>query len=246
MKKHISLALLVCSLGAVQAQAETTEGVLEKGPSYSALFSVSPESGDLVGYAFKNQSPAGKSILQRCLPGMLCRIEKSTQRAMGDTSALRFADHPSAWFEITQVSGVQMATVVHGYDSLLKTRHGTVSVRAQDNVLLFRGKPVVPAVEGNSGLSIVASYELGQAVVLLLQNTGGSACPALFRVLTVAAGGVRMTSEFGTCSDIIYPSFDAKTGLKISMVRMGEGPLAKTVYQWSPDGRLTENGQPVR
>jgi hypothetical protein len=246
MKKLISVALLVCSLGAVQAQAETTEGVLEKGPSYSALFSVSPESGDLVGYAFKNQSPVGKSILQRCLPGMLCRIQTSSQRSMGDTSALKFADHPSAWLEITQARGVQMAAVVQGYDSSVKTRHGTVSVRAQDHVLLFRGKPVVPVIEGNSGMSIVASYEQGQAAVLLMQNTGGSACPAVFRVLTVAAGGVRMTPEFGTCSDIIYPSFDAKTGLKISMVRMGEGPLAKTVYQWSPDGRLTENGQPVR
>ena len=31
------------------------------GTPYSALFSASPESGDLIGYAFKNDSAAGKA-----------------------------------------------------------------------------------------------------------------------------------------------------------------------------------------
>lgn len=246
MKKQISIAWLMCCMATMQSQAETTEGVLEKGAAYSALFSASAESGDLMGYAFKNQSPIGKTILQSCLPGILCRIEKSALRPMSDTSALKFSDQPSGWFEITQARGVGMTAVVHGYDSSVKTRYGTVSVRADDNVLLFRGKPVVPGIEGNSGLSIVASYEHGQTPVLLLQSAGGSACPAMFRVVSLTTSGVRSTPEFGTCSDIIYPSFDVKTGLKISMVQMGASPLAKTVYLWSLDGRLSENGKPLR
>ena len=39
-----------------------------------------------------------------------------------------------------------------------------------------------PAIEGNSNLYIVARYEWGADDVLLLQDTGGSACPAQFRI----------------------------------------------------------------
>ena len=58
-----SLILTVATLATLLSttiNAETVEGLLEKGATHSALFTVSPESGDLVGYAVKNASPAGK------------------------------------------------------------------------------------------------------------------------------------------------------------------------------------------
>ena len=79
MKKTTAVALATLCLASL-ATAEVTQGVLEKGPAYSALFSASPESGDLIGFAFKTQSTVGRAILQTCLPGLLCKIEKSATR----------------------------------------------------------------------------------------------------------------------------------------------------------------------
>jgi hypothetical protein len=242
VKKTFSLLLAagICSL----ATAETVQGVLEKSTPYSALFSVSSESGDLIGYPFKNQSPVGKAILGNCLPGMLCTIGKAATRNMDNTDALKFADQPSGWLEITQAKDVGMETVVFGYEKKAKTRYGMVSVREEDNLLLFKGKPVTPAVEGNSGLSIVADYQVGQSDVLLLQDTGGSACPAMFRFITVNAAGLRASPEFGTCSDIIYPSMDAKSGA-ITVAMIGSKAMTKTAFQYS-NGQVMLNGKIVR
>ena len=238
------------------AAAEPVEGVLEKSAPYSALFSASPESGDLIGYPFKNQSAVGKAILGNCLPGMLCKIGKAATRSMDNTDALKFAGHPSGWLEITQAKDVGMDTAVSSYDKKLKTRFGIVSVREDDNLLLFKGKPVAPTIEGNSSLSIVAHYEMGQSDVLLLQDNGGTACPALFRFITVSAAGLRTTPEFGSCSDIIYPTLDAKTGtITVSMnsftgsfepeVEKQKAYMTKTVFRFA-NGQVTENGKLVK
>lgn len=132
-----------------------------------------------------------------------------------------------------------------------------VSVREEDNTLLLKGKPIKPAIEGNSGLDIVANYELGAIDVLLLQSSGGTACPALFRFVNISPGGVlRVSPEFGTCSDIIYPTFDSKVGVTVAMVGF-RGPfepiadrkkaaMTKAVYRWNVQGPLSENGKPVR
>lgn len=243
VKKTIAL-LLTAGTCCLVAAAETVQGVLEKSAPYSALFSVSSESGDLIGYPFKNQSPVGKAILGNCLPGMLCTIGKAATRNMDNTEALKFADQPSGWLEITQAKDVGMETVVFGYEKKAKTRYGMVSVREDDNLLLFKGKPVIPAIEGNSGLSIVADFQVGQSDVLLLQDTGGSACPAMFRFITVNASGLRASPEFGTCSDIIYPSMDAKSGA-ITVAMIGSKAMTKTVFQYS-NGQVMLNGKIVR
>jgi hypothetical protein len=47
VKKTSAILLAACAW--TFAAAETVEGVLEKGATYSALFSASPESGDLIG-----------------------------------------------------------------------------------------------------------------------------------------------------------------------------------------------------
>ena len=255
MKKTSALFLLAACAWTFAA-AETVEGVLEKSAPYSALFSASPESGDLIGYPFKNQSAVGKAVLARCLPGMLCKIGKAAVRNMDDTEALKFTDSPSGWLEITQARDIGMETVVFGYDKQAKTRFGLVSVREDDMRLLFKGKPVTPAIEGNNSLDIVAHYEMGQSDVLLLQNTGGTGCPALFHFLTVSAADLRATPEFGTCSEIIYPSMDTKTATVTITMNGFMGPsepevekrkayMTKMVFRFV-NGRVIKNGKPLK
>ena len=48
---------------------------------------------------------------------------------------------------------------------------------------------MTPAIEGNASLSIMASYELGKNDVLLLQNSGSTNCPALYRFVTINTAG---------------------------------------------------------
>jgi hypothetical protein len=239
MKKTAAICILAFCASTFAA-AETVEGVLEKGATYSALFSASPESGDLIGYPFKNQSAVGKTILGNCLPGMLCKIGKATTRNMNNTAALKFADNPSGWLEITMAKEVGMEPVIFGYEKKVKTRYGVLSVREEDNILLFKGKPVAPAIEGNSSLSIVANYELGKSDVLLLQNNGGTACPALYRFITISAAGLQVTPEFGTCSDIIYPTSDLKARITVAMV--GEKGKTKTIFQYV-NGAVMQGGK---
>lgn len=175
---------------------------------------------------------------------------------MGNTDALKFEDSPSGWLEITQAKDVGMETVVFGYEKKVKTRFGVVSMREEDKRLLFKGKPVAPAIEGNNGLDIVAHYEMGQSDVLLLQNIGGTACPALFHFITVSAAGLRATPEFGTCSESIYPSMDSKTATITITTNGFRGPfepevdkqkayMTKTVFRFA-NGQLTENGKSVK
>ena len=174
MKKIFTTALLTCF--AVTSTADVIEGVLEKGLTYSALFGLSPESGDLVGYAFKNQSIVGTAILQSCLPGMLCELGKASVRLLDDATGLKFDDNPSGWYEIIKALDIGMKTVVFGYKKSLKTRYGVVSVREEDKVLLFRGKPVKPAIEGGSTDQIQhrpqlrGNHILGQTGFALLQR----------------------------------------------------------------------------
>ena len=251
----VLLSLALCAGATTTHATQVAEGVLEKGATYSALFSASPESGDLIGYAFKNESAAGKAILKNCLPGLFCKLEKSTMRPMGDAPPLKTANEPMGWIEITTARTPRMEPVVFGYDKTMKTRYGVLSVREDDNTLLFKGKPVRPAIEGNASLSIVASYELGKNDVFLLQNTGGRMCPALYRFVTINAAGLRTTPEFGTCSDIIYPTSDLKEGVMVAMVGIA-GKIAfseandktalKTVFYKYLNGQIFENGKPIQ
>ena len=251
----VLLSLALCAGATTTHATQVAEGVLEKGATYSALFSASPESGDLIGYAFKNESAAGKAILKNCLPGLFCKLEKSTMRPMDDAPPLKTANEPMGWIEITTARNPRMEPVVFGYDKTMKTRYGVLSVREEDNTLLFKGKPVRPAIEGNASLSIVASYELGKNDVFLLQNTGGRMCPALYRFVTINAAGLRTTPEFGTCSDIIYPTSDLKESVVVAMpgfmgpfesaVAQQKAAMTKSVYTYR-NGQVLENGKPVQ
>ena len=212
-----SLVSTLCISSVAYVHAESIEGVLEQSGAYSALFTASPESGDLIGYAFKNNSAVSKIILAQCAPSLVCKISQATTRDLSNPAVLTFKEAPSGWLEVTRAANVTMVPGIANYEKSAKTRFGVLSIHSDTNTLVFKGKPVLPGVAGNSGLSIVASHELGKNDVLLLQNTGGSACPALYIFVTVAATGLRATPEFGTCSDFIRVTSDLKNSVTVVM-----------------------------
>lgn len=216
-------ACLLTGLLAAPAMAQGIEGVLEKGSTHSALFVVSPESGDLIGYAFANTSAVGKRILQDCMTEMLCRVEKSSEREMANPPAQQFKDQPSGWMEITRAQGIGMASEAV-YEKAADTRFGRVSVDDEER-LVFKGKLVQPEVAGNNGLSIVRQYEVGSSDILLIQNTGGTACPALYHFATVTARGMTVTPEFGSCSDLIA-TYQEGARIRVLMPKLVSGNMS--------------------
>lgn len=60
-----ALALAV-ACACASAQTDTLQGTLERGPAHSVLWAVSPESGDLIGQVFANDSQAKPSWPTAC------------------------------------------------------------------------------------------------------------------------------------------------------------------------------------
>ena len=57
-------------------------------------------------------------------------------------------------------------------------------------------------VQGNAALHVVAHFEQEGQDIFLLQDSGGTACPALYRFATLTPQGITITRDFGTCSDL--------------------------------------------
>ncbi|MEG1360779.1 MAG: SH3 domain-containing protein [Clostridia bacterium] len=132
-----------------------------------------------------------------------------------------------------------VASQVHAYETYLKTKFGTLSVD-ENRLLHFNGKPVMPAVMGNSGLSVGPAFDVDGKVLVISKNIGGTACPELLNVITVDAGKAVSSPTFGTCSEFSKIQVLNKS-LVIEMDSNHEG-VHKYVYA---DGVLTDNGKVV-
>ena len=133
------------------------------------------------------------------------------------------------------------------------TRHGTLSWSPDTNVLLLNGRPVTPRVEGNNGLSLLRKFTVSDADVVIVQDNGGTGCPAQYYAVIVAPQGAKPTKAFGTCSDLIMmaqegdsitvsmPGFKAHT----NMAEMQRAARERHVFR-IVGGVVTENGKPVR
>ena len=275
----LAAALTLAPWRASAQTEETLEGQLERGPVHSVLWTVSPESGDLIGQVFANASPAGQTILAHCLPGLAC-VAEGAQTDLPDEALeqqLRFADRPSGWWRITQAHSARMQPSLPLRERALRTRFGALHI-TEEHLLLLEGRPVLSnpqpasastpvaaappapptlaqrlaawwdglrrtllallgrappaapaaaapaatpapdampgqipgtaeAVQGNAALHIVAHYEQEDQDIVLLQDTGGALCPALYRFATLTPKGIAVTPEFGTCSDIASVTF---------------------------------------
>ena len=133
------------------------------------------------------------------------------------------------------------------------TRFGALTVN-DDKVLLFKGQPLNPTIEGNSGLDLGEPYQIGDTDVVLVTDEGGTACPSLYYFVTVSKSGAKASQLFGSCSDLTTVK---RTGDSISVSMPGfAGPfepardkrkavLEKHVYIYRA-GVVTENGKPVK
>lgn len=119
----------------------------------------------------------------------------------------------------------------------LVTRFGVLSTDARQ-MLLFNGKPVLPAIEGNNSLTFMAVFRSidpdfrRDSDVVLIQNNGGTACPAMYHVATIMSSGIEVTPEFGTCSDLIDFAKNRKE-LTFALPRM-DRLGAMTYYNYDP------------
>lgn len=84
----------------------------------------------------------------------------------------------------------------------IPTRFGPLKINEQ-YILLYKNRPLSPTIRGNSSLNIVNTYQVGNSDVVLIQDNGGTACPASFIFLSVTRNGVNATERFGTCSYLI-------------------------------------------
>jgi hypothetical protein len=135
----------------------------------------------------------------------------------------------------------------------LATRFGNLTI-GSDNVLLFRGKPVVPKVDGNNSLTLVKNFTVGPSDVTLVQDNGGTACPTLYYFLTSTPQGATSTRSFGTCADLIKLSRDGNSIIVImggyrgpfeSSAAQARAAKEKHVFIFA-NGLLTEKGRVQR
>lgn len=83
----------------------------------------------------------------------------------------------------------------------VRTKFGVLSVN-NENILEFNGKPVVPTVAGNNGLTLLDNFALGESNVVLVRDDGGEACPAMYYFAKIGREAVQMSDRFGSCSDL--------------------------------------------
>lgn len=99
--------------------------------------------------------------------------------------------------------------------------------------------------DGNGfSLSFVEKYAVSNTdVVLIMNNSGGTACPVQYFFVSITSqGATKLSPEFGTCSDLAKP---IQKGGKIivSMPKMNDRGDAKYVYQ---NDTLYENGKAIK
>jgi hypothetical protein len=84
----------------------------------------------------------------------------------------------------------------------MSTRFGQLSIK-DERMLLFKGHPLNPEIQGNNSLNFVKKLSMGATDVILLEDVGGTACPELYYLISVTADGARPTPEFGSCGELL-------------------------------------------
>ncbi len=93
-------------------------------------------------------------------------------------------------------------TSVSVFAENIPTRFGQLEIQDR-TTLLYQGLPLTPEIQGNVSLSVEGVYQIGNRDIVLIQDNGGTACPALLYVVSLSQNGVEATAAFGSCSDLI-------------------------------------------
>lgn len=135
----------------------------------------------------------------------------------------------------------------------IPTRFGSLQID-DEHRLLYKKRPFSPEIQGNNSLDVLGIYPTGNRDVVLIQDNGGTACPAQYYFISLSSHGASATSSFGTCSDLVDVKQTADAVTVTMPGFMGEfAPGAeqrKTAKQKHVflfrNGVLTENGKIVR
>lgn len=137
-----------------------------------------------------------------------------------------------------------------------------VSYASEDITLVVRGGKLTVVGESGSGeqklllnnkklrdsdgfsLSFEQKYTVGDKdIILMMNNSGGTACPVQYFFVSVTTeGNAKLSPEFGTCSDLAKL---AQNGSKIivTMPKMTGRGNAKYVYE---NDTIFENGKAIK
>jgi hypothetical protein len=148
---------------------------------------------------------------------------------------------------------VMFLAVTCAFAQEVSTRFGALSVN-EDKMLLFRGQPLKPPIQGNNSLDISKPFTVGSTDVVLVTDNGGTACPFLYYFVSVSKSGAKVTPVFGTCGEATNVKFN---GDSISVTMPGFlGPFERQAAQRRAarerhvfifrGGVVTENGKPVK
>lgn len=86
--------------------------------------------------------------------------------------------------------------------TVAQTRYLKLTI-TDNNVLLVNDKQFSKNVEGEGNLSFINTYQLENTDVTIIQDTGGTACPALFYMVVTNKSSAVVSPKFGTCTDLI-------------------------------------------
>ncbi len=120
-----------------------------------------------------------------------------------------------------------------------QTRYGTFAADS-DLVLYYGGKKIAPEIRGNSTLVVSGVYRVGDSDISVIEIVGGTACPALFHFIETKNSSIRISPEFGTCSDLADVKV-LESGVSISMPDMGLSPgsmKTKSIFTYA-NGEVT-------
>ena len=127
------------------------------------------------------------------------------------------------------------------------------SLKIKDGELLYKNHPMTPALHGNDSLTAVGTYQIANSDVILLQDNGGSGCPAMFYFITVSSTGIKAVGEFGTCSPVVQVKKTSDTIIVNMSEFMGDMErdagshrrMDKETFIFK-NGVVTQNGVPVK
>jgi hypothetical protein len=151
---------------------------------------------------------------------------------------------------ITLLAAVSIAA--RAGDGDIATRFGALQIGGEfGNLLSFKGHRLV---RGGNRLSPVQTVRIGATEVVMVQETGGTACPALYYFVRVSASGAEATPAFGTCDEFTQVT---RNGDRILVSMPGyQGPFEPAAAREKAareghvftyrDGMVTEKGKPVR
>ncbi len=133
------------------------------------------------------------------------------------------------------------------------TRFGALSVN-DDKVLLFKGQPLQPTIEGNNSLDLGEVIPIAATDVVLATDHGGTSCPFLYYFVNISKDGAKATPPLGSCAEI---SSIKRTPNSITLFMPGyRGPDEPEAAQRRSakerhvvifrNGIVTEDGKPVR